>query len=139
MNKPSDEKPELEVVVEEEIVPIVEERIRLDKRTREGRSVIVRSKPVTESVTLTAPVTREHVAVRRVPIGRIVEDVPPVREEGDLTIIPVVEERLRVVVDLVLSEEIHLERTSQTVEETFTAERRRTEIEIEERDGTGSA
>ncbi len=133
MNKPSD-KPEAARILEEEIIPIVEERVRLDKRVREGRSVTVRSRPVTEDVTLSAPVTHEQVSVKRVPIDRVIQEVPPVREEGDRTIIPVVEERIRVVVDLVLREEIHLERTRETVEETITAQRRRTEIDIDERD-----
>lgn len=131
MNEPSDTMKPAQIV-EEEIIPIVEERVRLEKRAREGRSVTVRTRPVTETVELSAPVTREHVEVRRVPIDRLVEAVPDIREEGDLTIIPVVEERLRVVVDLVLVEEIHLERTSETIDQTLTVERRRTEIDIEE-------
>ncbi len=46
-------------------------------------------------------------------IGRLVDAVPPVREEGDATLIPVVEE---VVVEgrLALKEEIHLRRVRTT-------------------------
>lgn len=119
-------------VVEEEIVPLVEERVRIDKRVREGRSVTVRTRPVTETVVLSEPVVREHVAVERVPIDRVVQEMPAIREEGDLTIIPVVEERVRVIVELVLREEVHLRRTREERIETLEVERRRTEVEIEE-------
>ena len=43
-------------------------------------------------------------------IGRTVTAFPPVREEGDTTIIPVVEEVLVIERRLVLKEEVHLRR-----------------------------
>ena len=118
--------------IEEEIIPIVEERVRLDKTVRQGRTVTVRTRPVTETVTLSEPVMRENVSVERVPVGEAVTAIPPVREEGDLTVIPVVEEQVRVVVEQVLVEEIHLRRTREETVETFEVERRRTEVEIDE-------
>ena len=130
MNSRKDDKPRQ--VVEEVTIPIVEERVRLDTRVREGRTVAVHTRPVTETLTLSAPVTREHVTVERVPVNRVVETVPPVREEGDLTIIPVVEERPRIVMELVVTEEIHLRRTREQVETQVEVERRRTEIDIED-------
>jgi len=119
-------------IVEEEIVPIVEERVRLERQVREGRTVSVHTRPVTETLTLTAPVSRERVSVERVPVNRVVSEMPAVREEGDLTIIPVVEERPRIVMELVLTEEIHLRRTREHSEEQIEVERRRTEIAIDE-------
>lgn len=61
-----------------------------------------------------ADLEQVRVIVDRVPIGRIVEAVPPVRVEGDVTIMPVVEEELVLVRRLVLKEEVRL-RTVRTV------------------------
>ena len=119
-------------VVEEATIPVVEERVRLDKTVEQGRTVTVRTHPVTETETLTQPLAHERVTVERVPIGQVVSEIPPVREDGDLTVLPVVEERARVVVEQVLVEEIHLRRTREETVEAFEVERRRTEVEIDE-------
>ena len=58
--------------------------------------------------------THERVEVERVPIGRTVEAVPPIREEGDTTIFPLVEEVVVVERRLVLKEEIHIRRLRST-------------------------
>jgi stress response protein YsnF len=57
----------------------------------------------------------EHVIIEHVAIGRIVEEVPPIRQEGDVTILPVVEEEVAVIRRLVLKEEVHLRRVRTTV------------------------
>lgn len=119
-----------ERTVEEEIIPVVEERVRTSTVGTEGRTVTVHSRPVTETVTLSQPVMRENVSIERIPVGKVVTEMPPIREEGEVTVIPVVEEQLRVVVDLVLTEEIHLRRVREETSEVFEVERRRTEIDI---------
>ena len=58
--------------------------------------------------------THERVEIEHVPIGRTVETVPPVREEGDTTILPVVEEVVVVERRLVLKEEIRIRRLRST-------------------------
>jgi hypothetical protein len=54
------------------------------------------------------------VVVERVAIGRVVDAVPPVRHEGDVTILSVVEEVVVVERRLVLKEEVHLRRVQTT-------------------------
>lgn len=132
MTKADEATPPHRKVVEEEIIPLVEERVRFDKIAKQGRTVTVRTHPVIETVTVSEPIIRESVSVERVPIGRVVTEIPPVREEDDLTVIPVVEEQVRVVVEQVLVEEIHLRRTREETVEEFEVERRRTEVEIDE-------
>ena len=80
----------------------------------------------THSTVRVATVTREHeqlvdealtherVEIERVPVGRTVDAVPPIREEGDTTIFPVVEEVVVVECRLVLKEEIHIRRLRST-------------------------
>lgn len=136
MNEPLDERLEprrdgRSRVVEEERIPLVEEQLVLERRKRE-RTITVTTRPVNERVTVSEPVRRETVTVERVPIGRVVDAAPPVREDPDLTVIPVMEERLRVVRELVLVEEIHLRRTRRDVLHEETVTRRRTEVDVEE-------
>ena len=54
--------------------------------------------------------SREKVEVERVAIGQPVQTMPPVREEGDYLIIPVVEEVLKIERVLVLKEEVRIRR-----------------------------
>ena len=119
-------------VVEEAVLPVVEERVQIDKTVEQGRTVTVTTRPVTETETLSQKLAHERVTVERVPIGQVVSEMPSVREEGDLTVIPVVEQRARVVVEQVLVEEIHLRRTREETVENFEVERQRTEVDIDE-------
>ncbi len=113
-------------------IPLVEETIAIERQMREGRTVTVSTRPVTEEIAISEPVSSEEVTVERVPVGLVIDRVPEVREEGDLTIVPVIEERVRVVRELVLVEEIHLRRvrTERLHEETVTTVR--TEVDIDE-------
>ena len=125
-----DQAPAGERLVEEERIPLVEERLVAEKVMREGRTVTVTTRPVANETKISEPVLRETVSVERVPVGSVVDAIPQVREEGELTVIPVVEERLRVVRELVLVEEVHLRRTrrEELHEETVTTVR--TEVDI---------
>ena len=58
--------------------------------------------------------THERIEVERVPIGRTVKAVPPIREEGDTTIFPVVEEVVVVERRLVFKEEVRIRRLRST-------------------------
>ena len=53
---------------------------------------------------------RERIETTRVAVNRVVDVLPTTREVDGVTIIPVVEERLRLVRELVLVEEIHMQR-----------------------------
>ena len=77
------------------------------KRTRQTL-VRVTSTTACHDEPVAAELAQTQVIVDRVPIGRIVEAVPPVRVEGGVTIMPVVEEELVLVRRLVLKEEVHL-------------------------------
>jgi stress response protein YsnF len=112
------------------VIPIVEERAIVGRKTEDGRSISVTTRPITERVTVSEVVVQEDIVIDRVPVDRIVESLPPVRKEGDLTVIPVVEERLKVTVELVLREEIHIRRTKRNVTENQDIELTRTEVDI---------
>lgn len=92
----------------EDILPLVEERLVVGKRQVEsGR---VRISLTTEAVAETVRETLRgrHAEVERIPFGHEVTQAPQTRQEGDVLIVPVVEEILVIEKRLVLKEEIHL-------------------------------
>lgn len=60
--------------------------------------------------------SHEEVEVERVPVDREVSAMPAIREEGDVTIVPVVEEILVVERRLRLKEELHIRKVRRTEE-----------------------
>jgi uncharacterized protein (TIGR02271 family) len=57
---------------------------------------------------------RTSVEVNRVPIGRLIDTMPAIKEEGDFTIVPIVEETFVVERRLMLKEELHIRRVQTT-------------------------
>src|SRR5918994_193179 len=100
--------------IDEERIPVVDEEARIDKR---------------EDETVRGTLDEEVVEVERVPVDRIVEAAPAVRQDGDVTIIPVMEEVLVVEKRLVLKGEPHVRRrrTQEAVEVPVTLRRERVE------------
>jgi uncharacterized protein (TIGR02271 family) len=118
-------------------IPLVEERLEVGKRQVESGRVKVRVAVDTHEETVPAELRHDHVEIRRVPRNVSVTQLPAVRLEGDTTIIPVVEEQLVVEKRLVLVEEIHVIRRTETkVEEIPVALRsERAEVEREGAEG----
>ena len=80
-----------------EYLPIVEETVRLT--TRKVTTGRVRIATQTEEIdhVLPAELSSTEVDVTRVPVDRRIDTVPDVVTEGDLTIIPVINEHRRLV------------------------------------------
>ncbi len=115
----------------ETAVPLVEEHLSIDKRTVETGRVRVRTIVEEGTGYARADLYQENVDVTRVTIDRIVDAVPPVREEGDTLIVPVIEEVLVTEKRLLLREEIHLNRrrTTESVEHSVPLRTMRAVIE----------
>jgi uncharacterized protein (TIGR02271 family) len=89
-------------------LPIIEEELVVEKSAvSDGRVVVSTNTDVVKEL---AEIQLEgnDVSVERVPINVIVDAAPDVRVEGDVTIVPVLEERLVVEKRLVLVEEIRI-------------------------------
>ena len=119
--------------VSEEVIPLVEETATIGKRdVLTGR---VRVQTVTDTVEelARADVQRETVEVTRVSIDRMIETAPEIRTEGDVTIVPVVEEVLVVEKRLLLKEELHIRRRieTETVEVPVALRKQRAIVERE--------
>jgi stress response protein YsnF len=72
----------------------------------------------------------ESVEVKRVPVNQFIEAPVPVREEGDVTIVPVFEEVLVVQKRLMLKEEIHLVRRRVETHQRQTFAVRKEEVHV---------
>ena len=98
----------------EEILPLVEETATVEKREIVTGKVRVRTVTETLEELTKANLQSDTVEVTRVPIDKVVDTAPVIRTEGDLTIVPVLEEVLVVTKQLVLKEELHIRRRVET-------------------------
>ena len=126
----ADSKPVDDVAV----IPIVEEELQLSKREIvTGR---VRIQTITDTVEehVRQELTGQRVEVQRVPIDLMIEEnaaPPQIRTEGNVTIVPVLEEVLVVQRRLVLKEELRITRhhTTEQTDVAVTLRKQRAEIE----------
>ena len=110
---------------------VVEEKISLTKQAVLTGRVRIATQTETVEHRLPAELSSEEIEVVRVPVDRRVDVAPQVTTEGDLTIIPVVEERLVVTRELYLREEIHVRRIRRQETVEIPAETRRQTVRIE--------
>lgn len=100
-----------------QIIPTIEESVTIDKMVVQTDAVRVRTLVEETEVVIEDVVDREVLKVKRVRMDQPVAVAPPPREEGDTTIVSLVEERLVVEKRLFVIEEIHVtrERTQEGV------------------------
>ncbi len=122
----------------ETVIPIIEEQLRLGKRTVEKGTAQVRTSvaevPVQESVTL----REESVTVERRPVDRAVENAPAAFREGTIEItemaeVPVVTKEAHVVEEVVIGKNVT--EHQETVRDTI----KRTEVDVNEINRTDDA
>jgi uncharacterized protein (TIGR02271 family) len=98
-------------------VPVIEEQLQIRARACETERVRI-DKTVTEhEVEVDEPLFAEDVQVERVRLDppREVDAPPPVRTEGETTVVPVLEERLVVEKRLVVREELRITRVARRI------------------------
>ncbi len=99
--------------VEQQIIPLHAEDVSVAKRKIE-RNVRLHVHTVTHDHLIDEALQHESIEIERVSIGRPIDVAPPVREEGDTTVISIVEEIVVVERRMVLKEEIRLRRMRTT-------------------------
>ncbi|MGF9758660.1 YsnF/AvaK domain-containing protein [Microvirga sp. 0TCS3.31] len=132
MAKHISDQPNLQdISPETEVIPLVEEELRIDKRMVTTGKVRVQTRVDVETEMVKATLDGETVEITRVPIDRIVDRAPEIRTEDDVTIIPILEEILVVEKRLVLKEELHVHkrRTTEDVEAPVELRKQRAVIE----------
>ena len=90
------------------VVPVVEEERSVGKRVVEGGGVRITRRVEEHEEIIRQALKRENVEVVRVPVNRVVNGAEPVRQEGDVIVVPMVEEVLVVTKQLVVREELHI-------------------------------
>ena len=115
-----------------EVIPVVEETLRVEKREYESGRVLVH-KTVTERDEVAEVLLRQQdLIVERVPVGRAVSEAPPTRQDGDTLIVPILEEVLVVEKRLFLKEELHIRKHSSERTEQHKVRLRTEHVEIEQ-------
>jgi len=95
------------------VVPVLEERLRVDRQVVDTGSVRILKKVHEEEVQVDIPILTEQLEVERVPINQYIDTPPPsVRYEGDTMIVPVLREEIVVSTRLVLVEEVRITKRS---------------------------
>ena len=98
------------------VVPVIEEFLQVSKRVVDRGGWRITRRVESREETVDEPLVREDVRIERRPVDRLLPaDQPPpaIRHEGDVMVVPVLEEVLVVEKRLVLREEllVHRERT----------------------------
>jgi len=107
------------------------EAARVEKRVVEtGRAVIHKSVSERDEV-VNALLARHDVTVERVPVNRVVTELPVLRQEGDGWVVPIFEERLIVEKQLVLTEELRINVKSSHEQVQQTVRLRQEHVDIE--------
>ena len=112
------------------VIPLLFEGIAISRRRVETAVVRVATVTQTRGQVVDEPLVRERIEIEHVPVGRFVESAPPVREDGDVTIVPVMEEVMVVERRLFLKEEVHVRRVRITERHTETVHLREQEAVV---------
>jgi stress response protein YsnF len=99
------------------VIPIVEEKINVQKRLREVGTVEIRKSVHERTEIVDELLKSEEVEIARVAVNRIVEEPIPIRNEGDTMIISLLEEVLVIEKRLLLREEVHIKKVQTVLHE----------------------
>ena len=116
--------------VHKTIIPLYEESLSVAKRKVERGRYRIDVRVVERDQSVEQTLERQDIEVERIAVGRVVEAAPEIRQEGDVMIIPIVEEEVVLVTRLVLREEIRIRKKTTQRTEQFTIKIRSERAEI---------
>jgi uncharacterized protein (TIGR02271 family) len=90
------------------VIPVIEEHLTIDREVIETAKVFIRKRVVEEEQLVNMPLIQEGFDIERVPVKKVVDTMPVVRQEGDTVIIPVVREVLVIEKRYEIIEEVHV-------------------------------
>jgi uncharacterized protein (TIGR02271 family) len=97
-----------------DVIPLIEETVRIQKEAVVTGHVRVRTVTEATDHVVAQELETENVEITRVSVDREVAEAPAVRQEGDVTIVSIVEEIIVVTKRLVVIEEVHIRRVKST-------------------------
>ncbi|WP_018477491.1 YsnF/AvaK domain-containing protein [Pontibacter roseus] len=115
-----------------ETIPVIEERVQVDKDVVETGRVRISKDVHEEEVTVDLPTVFEETDIERVEINQYVDTPPPpIRYEGDKMIIPVTREVLVVEKRILVVEELHITKRRTEKHDTEQVTLRREEVRVD--------
>ena len=121
-----------------EVIPLVEERAVILKRKKLTGGLRVRTVVRENEEVIDQPLTTDEIEVERVPVDCWVEAPVPIRQEGETTIITLLEEVAVVEKRLRATEEVRITRRRTTRQAAQHVTLRREEAVVERLDAAGS-
>lgn len=121
------------------VIPVAEEQLRVGKQRVESGKVVVRKVVREHEEEVRVPLVSEEVEVERVAVNRYLDKPVDIRQEGDVTIVPVFEEVVVVEKRLLLKEELHVRRRRKETQHTQTVTVRAEEVRVERADSEAAA
>ena len=113
-------------------IPVIEERVSIDKKVEESGKVRLTKRVHEEEKLVDVPSIQEEVDVERIAINKFVETPPPpVRHEGDTTIVSVLREVTVVEKRLELVEEVRITKRRVKSDASQRVTLRREEVDVE--------
>jgi uncharacterized protein (TIGR02271 family) len=123
----------------EAVVPIVEEELHIEKKKVETGRVRLTKTVQEREVLVTQPVMQEDIQIERVSVNRWLSEPASVRYEGDMMIIPVMEEVPVVEKRLRLKEELRVTKRQITTQRSEPIRLRTEEVHVERMPGQPSS
>lgn len=91
------------------VIPVIEEVLKVDKKIVETGRIHIRKEVAKEEQPFEIPLMNESYEVKKVQVKNLIFDEPPqIRNEGDITIIPVIKEVAEIKIRYEVTEEIHV-------------------------------
>lgn len=123
---------------EQVVIPVVQETLEVEKRSVETGKVRVKKTVKQRREEVNPSLWQETAKIERIPVNRVLDRPAEIRQEGDVLIVPIMEETFVVEKRLVLKEELRITReraeTHHPVEVTLLHE----EVQVERIDETGA-
>ena len=96
---------------ETKVIPVIEEVLKVDKKLVETGRIHVRKEINKEEKQIEIPLINESYEVEKVKVkNQIFDQVPSVRHEGDVIVIPVIKEVAEIKIRYEVTEEIHVKK-----------------------------
>lgn len=112
-------------------IPVIEEKVRVDVQPGPEQRLKIRRRIVTRQEVVETPVRHERIEVESVPVDRLADEMPAPRQEGDVLVIPRVEEEIVVQRRFRVLEELRVRVVREERVHRETVELRRHELDIE--------
>jgi stress response protein YsnF len=113
-------------------VPVIREELDVTTRVVDtGRGVRVTRSVTEQPVEISEQLWHEELDVQRVAVDRVVAEVPPSRYEGDVLVVPVVEEILVIEKRFRIKEELRITRLRRQQEYRETVSLRAEDVQVE--------